>query len=91
MSYLDDVINDINLQKNKNVREAQKSYVEHFGYQYYKDLLTYEIFDDTNAFDIQSVENSYVKLLNRSVKKDSRVVPEDISNKVFGIPKTAKQ
>jgi len=91
MALLDDVINDIQLQKNKDIRVAQESYVRHFGYQFYKDLLTYEVHDNPNAFDSKSVELSYIRLINKSIKKNVRVEPEDISTTVFGIPKNAKQ
>lgn len=91
MALLDDVINDIQLQKNKDIRVAQESYVRHFGYQFYKDLLTYEVHDNPNAFDSKSVELSYIRLVNKSIKKNIRVQPDDISTIVFKIPKEAKQ
>jgi len=91
MALLDDVINDIQVQKNKDIREAQESYVRHFGYQFYKDLFTYEVYDNPNAFDSKSVELSYIRLINKSIKKNVRIEPEDISTTVFKIPKEARQ
>jgi len=91
MARLEDIIEEIQLQKNKNIRVVQESYVRHFGYQFYKDLLTYEVHDNLNAFDSKSVELSYIRLVNKSIKKNVRVQPDDISTIVFKIPKEAKQ
>lgn len=91
MARLEDVLRDIQTQKNKTIREVQESYVRHFGVAFYKDLLTYEIYDNPNAFNNKTSEISYIRLVNSSIKKNVRVEPEDISTIVFKIPKEARQ
>tara|TARA_R110000772_G_scaffold128256_1_gene235822 strand:+ start:241 stop:528 length:288 start_codon:yes stop_codon:yes gene_type:complete len=91
MARLEDVLTDIQTQKNKNIREVQESYVRKFGATYYSDILCFAIFNNDNAFDDSSIERSYIKLTQRAIEKNKRLSPEEITSVVFQIPTDATE